>query len=168
MAVVLTRLIELVLENPDDIESWILLHSVFTVCLGALPRGGKKRQNNLVTTVNKKLNSYCRDTVANFKVDSPKRGKKKLDTTISSLINSKLEDGEVKGAIRIASGNESMAEPTKENVAKLKQKHPNSILSGADLPSATSDPLQIDEHAVLLAIKTFPAGSAGGPDKLRP
>ena len=44
----------------------------------------------------------------------------------------------------------------------------NSILSGADLPSATSDLLQIDELAVLLAIKTFPAGSAGGPDKLRP
>jgi len=61
------------------------------------------------------------------------------------------------------------AVPSAESFEILKHKHPQASLRAADLPCPSQDHcLSVDESAVRRAVLSFPAGSAGGPDGLRP
>jgi len=52
---------------------------------------------------------------------------------------------------------------------QLKQKHPQASLKAADLPSPSQTKcLSVDKSEVRRAVLSFPAGSPGGPDGLRP
>ena len=54
-------------------------------------------------------------------------------------------------------------------MARLQAKHPPATLSCSDLPSPDGcQPLEVEESEVRKAILSFPAGSAGGHDGLRP
>ena len=56
-----------------------------------------------------------------------------------------------------------------DNATKLREKHPVGNNAGRPLPPHPAvDPLQVSEDVVRDAIRSFPAGSAGGPDGFRP
>ena len=85
-------------------------------------------------------------------------------------VSAKLEEGDFKGAVRLASSEDSIAVPNSETLAALQEKHPlphpDSVfpqVSSQDLPM----PVQVAEDEVARAICSFPCGSAGGPDALR-
>ena len=75
---------------------------------------------------------------------------------------------EYHGYLQNNNNNNNQAPHTAETLASLKEKHP----SATQLPSKATDIqtpcLTVDQTAVHRAVMSFPAGSAGGPDGLRP
>jgi len=81
----------------------------------------------------------------------------------------KLEDGNLKAAIRILVSDKTYAAPSADGLAKLLLKHPPATVDADTLPVPQSDSgLSVAESDVRKAIMSFPAGSCAGPDGLRP
>ena len=89
--------------------------------------------------------------------------------TISQAVAAKLEDGNVRAAIRLLVSAEAPAAPSEESFSRLREKHPPASGKAAQLPAPQRDNcLMVEESEVRRAVLSFPAGSAGGPDYLRP
>ena len=90
---------------------------------------------------------------------------------LASRVSSKLEEGDFRGAVRIASSTDSFCSPDERSLNLLKEKHP-SLHPDASFPldQAPEDPLTVSRSptCVAKAISSFPTGSAGGPDGLYP
>src|SRR5277367_5398640 len=104
------------------------------------------------------------------KVKSTLRPSKGPEAKLAALISAKVEEGNLKGAIRLLCSEEKMTDSTPETVIKLLEKHPPAPVDRRLLPcpSLPQHPLQVTEADVTKAIKSFPPGSSGGPDGLRP
>jgi len=90
-------------------------------------------------------------------------------TTLSQAISAKLEDGNVRAAIRILMSEDSPAVPSAESLQALRQKHPPASSSLSNLLSVQSvQCMSVHEDEVRRAVPSFPPGSAGRPDGLRP
>ena len=96
----------------------------------------------------------------------------KLTTIMRGLahrVSSKIEAGDFKGAIRLASSEDVLADCDEETYSALQAKHsaphPNTYIPP---PPPTPDFLKLPAAVVMAAIRSFPNGSAGGPDKLKP
>ena len=80
----------------------------------------------------------------------------------------------MRGAIRLASSDDTIAPHDEKTLAALRLKHPprrNISGNGSLLISNENNihlPLNVVERDIVDAIKSFPAGSAGGIDGLRP
>ena len=91
---------------------------------------------------------------------------------LASRVSSKLEQGDFKGAVRLACSDATIADNSPATFEELQQKHPppphpaSSIIPLAEtmgLPLIT-----VSEKEIVRAITSFPNDSAGGPDGLRP
>ena len=133
-------------------------------------RGGHRR--SLASHTNQLIKEEADPT---FVQSAPNRrtGKFTRDPvdTLAGRVSAKLEEGDFKGAVRLASSEDSIAVPSSETLATLWEKyplpHPDSaipLVSTEDQPM----PVQVSEDEVARAICSFPCGSAGGPDALRP
>jgi hypothetical protein len=87
------------------------------------------------------------------------------------LISLKLEEGDFKGAIRLASSVDAIAPSNEATYAALLaiHPHPHPLSSLPPAPSPSDCPLlSIPPDMIGRTILSFPPGSAGGPDGLRP
>ena len=75
----------------------------------------------------------------------------------------------MRAAVRIISSDDSLASVSQETLAKLLDKHP-SASSDRTITQDTRCTIkyQTTKAEVLKAIRSFPAGSCGGPDGVRP
>ena len=89
---------------------------------------------------------------------------------LASRVADKLGEGDYKGAVHLACGSDSVAEHSPETLVMLKQKHPDSHPDCSIIPAPDAElcSIAIKEEDVRRAIVSFPNGSAGGPDGLRP
>ena len=88
-------------------------------------------------------------------------------------VSEKIEEGDVKGAIRLAASEETVAPYCRGTIDALIRKHPcrkSTLSTSRQLrpPDTSVTSLSLQESAIAAAIKTFPNGSAGGLDGLRP
>ena len=88
--------------------------------------------------------------------------------TLGKRVASKLEDGDFKGAIRLACSDDRLAPFNSTTLAALQEKHPVPHPDTVIPPTPNPIPVQVDPVSVARAIRSFPSGSAGGPDRLRP
>ena len=143
-----------------------------TVSLGSLhPTTCKtwRKRHNLSSTVKKRISSFSVGVTPAQSTDNSHNRRATSNNTLSQAIAAKLEDGNVRAAIRLLISDDTAAAPSVESLAKLKEKHPVSSLQATALPtSQQSRCLSVEESEVRRAVLTFPAGSAGGPDGLRP
>ena len=80
-----------------------------------------------------------------------------------------MEDGKISAAVRILWSDDRLSSLNSDIFEKLKAKHPAPTASNPALPDPDLiRPLQVSEDEVLKAVHSFPAGSAGGSDGLRP
>ena len=83
----------------------------------------------------------------------------------------KLEEGDFRGAVRLACSEDSIAASSETTFAALLLKHPPPH-PDSSIPPLPQDPvaptLSVSVDEVAKAIRSFPNGSAGGPDGLRP
>ena len=91
---------------------------------------------------------------------------------MATRVSAKLEEGDFRGAVRLACSEDSIAEANESTIAALRSKHPAPHPDSSMPPPPDSHKLEgalvVGEGAVAHAIRSFPNGSAGGPDGLRP
>ena len=93
---------------------------------------------------------------------------KDSEKKVARLASEKLEDGDIKGAIRILCSVDSVADFDKETHNKLVDLHPPVPTDRRELPLPdTGAPLCVDQNIVRAAISSFNNGSSVGPDGLR-
>ena len=117
------------------------------------------------------LNSKIKENLNCLQLTTPNQSKKKISSsTIDKVIECKVADGDIKGAIRILTSDSSFVQPNKEMLNELIDKHP---IPSRDMefPSEPDDSLPILEvtnEMVKYGIKSFKNGSAAGIDGIFP
>ena len=91
------------------------------------------------------------------------------DFALSAAVSCKMEDGNIKAALRLLCSDDKPADFSETVLSSMQEKHPSAALNRKSFPAPSSySPLQVSESIVLQAIRSFPAGSSGGPDGFRP
>ena len=161
----LSDLLEKVTSNLDDPLAWMDLLYFGPTILGKPPRTGKR--HNLSTAIKKRCISE-ESTEATIKVYKTKPNRDP-DASMAAAVSSKIEEGNLKAAIRIISSDEKIAAFSSDNLEALRQKHPTAPTNQEIFPDRnTFVACQASDEMIRKAIFSFPAGSSGGPDGLRP
>ena len=156
----------------NDEGTWRDLFQFSSKYLFAPIRGGRRR--NLTLTINSRL--HCETLSPPPPQVSIRRRQKKVKPcsadplmSLASRISAKLEEGDFKGAVRIACSDDSIADMDQATLTALQQKHPTPPADSVipDLPP-TNQSFSISEKEIALSIRSFPNSSAGGPDGLGP
>jgi hypothetical protein len=176
----LAQLLTVIVANPDNMQAWIDLFLFPSSCL-KVPggRGGRKHQKNLAGKINEVIRSFpVRPAAANHIQQCDNRvaaehktrnkSKRSEQERMAARVSELLEDGDVRGAVRLAASEETMAPYNQYTVDALISKHPRAIHHPQYTASDAVEPLQGQEADIAAAIKSFPAGSAAGLDGLRP
>ena len=160
-----------VLENcirRNDVSSWTRLLT-FSYGAFSLPDPSEKKKESLASMVKRNLTRTTEpSTLAGKLKQSPtKQAKSKL----RNAVERKMQDGDITGAVRILSSDDAVASPTADVFDVLKTIHPTANAEAVYPPEPSiSDPIleSVTPEEVLQAINSFPNGSAGGLDGLRP
>ena len=150
--------------TPSNFALWCLLLSSLSYFLEKPPRGGKRQRSSLSAIINKRI----RDSVIEKK---PKRDRKpqqksELDRWLRSFCT-KLDEGNVKAGIRMAVGDDTIADFTVDNYAALKLKHPQRETRSVPDPTDI-DCFSTSEFFVHKALMSFPNGSSAGLNGISP
>lgn len=151
----------------NSIASWSKLF-MFAYNAFSLPPLGKNgnKTGNLTAIIKRNLLHGAPDTPV---VDAPKRDKPGMK--LRKAVERKLNRGDVSGAVRILASDDAVAAPTAEIRDILVEKHPADD-PNADYPTPPTEhdpaPTAVTKEEVQRAITSFPHGSAGGVDGLRP
>jgi len=155
--------------SKNDHASWTRLLRFSSRCLRHPGRGG--RHWSLASCVNRQLNEEADPQVT---VRPRQRGRKAPKDDVAKLaerVSEKLEDGDFKGAVRLASSDSTLAPMNESTYQALLERHPSphpdSLIPPID-DEMSSHAITVDEGEVIQAIRSFKRGSAGGPDGLRP
>ena len=167
----LQKLIRDVLRCQTSPSAWSRLFGFPAACLAKPRRCGKS--HNLTTSIVKQIRQYELGAEPDPEpvIRRPAQRNKPARTqeeTIAAMASAKLEDGDVKGAVRLLCSDDTLAPTTAETFAKLGPLHPPAPADRRPAPTTDTPPLQVSTAAVRAAIQSFPAGSAAGPDGLRP
>jgi hypothetical protein len=162
----LSNLLRGVTDNLITLEPWSdLLHFGANI-LQKPDRTG--RRHNLASVIKKRTVGTCPMELQVVK-RMPYRKSRNDDGLLAAAVTAKVEDGNIKAAIRLLCSEEKPAKDTAATFLKLMERHPAPPVErcpAADPISTTA--LQVTEALVLKAIRSFPAGSSGGPDGIRP
>ena len=135
-----------------------------------MPTSSKERvhRRSLTSQVNELVKIKADPVVAPIRPLSKPRSQN-LDA-LAARVATKLEEGDFKGAVHLACSEDSIADLSNETMAALKSKHPAAHLNTKipTPPDASNVPVPIAEEEVTRAVRSFPNGSSGGPDGLRP
>ena len=155
--------------HPELASNWLAVLNWGGSILCAPKRGGKR--NNLSSCIKKRVSSYSANSAAQKPVvgSLPNRKAGSATVQLAQAVTAKLEEGNLKAAIRLLVSDDTPALPSPDGLAKLKEKHPPASLTVSSLPTPESDGfLSVAEADIKRAVMSFPAGSSGGPDGLRP
>ena len=164
----LTSLLEAVVAQPNIISNWTALFSWANTVLQIPKRAGKRHR--LSATIRNRISGFSTtfQSVSSTQFNTLRR-QASASALLSQAITAKLEDGNIKAAIRLLNSEEDPAVPSERAAAQLREKHPPASRSTAGLPPPSQfSSVSVTETDVRRAVMTFPAGSAGGPDGLRP
>ena len=153
--------------SRNDHASWDRLLRFSSRCLMHPGRGG--RRWSLATAVNTQLRDES-DPPSTTRPSRPKRKETDLDKLLAGRVSEKLEEGDFKGAVRLASSDDTLAPMSETTFQALLERHPSphpdSEISPIDEEVSTI--MTVSEEEVGRGISSFRKGSAGGPDGLRP
>jgi hypothetical protein len=159
----------MIIRNYKDLKAWSLL---LNFCNTILAKPSKSGQNDsLASIIKTRINNYI--TFFDVKEDNSVR-KNKIrseysEEQLSRVITSKIEDGNIRAALRILLSDDKPAENNNETFSKLLERHPSVNSNRATVTDATPEnALQVTESDVFKAINSFPNGSSGSLDGLRP
>ena len=154
-------------KHPDEVSNWLKLMSIPAHCLKATDRGGKKHRTNLTSSVNSAIRSFS--GTADIPEQPKKWAKSKKETeSLRKRVQEKINDSKILGAIGIASPNYTMPEITPETVNEMEEKHPRHKFAYAVQGNKEQECITTVGSTVHSCINSFPNGSAGELDKLRP
>ena len=91
-----------------------------------------------------------------------------LEARLARQVESKVSDGDIRGAVRLLAHSEGIVPFSHDTLEALNLNHPAAVTPLAPPTTPTSVHLTVDVSEVTKAIFSFPPGSGGGPDGLRP
>ena len=163
----LASILDGIVKGNDD-GSWDRLFRFCSCCLRVPKRGGHRR--SLAGEVNQLISE---ETDPPSPTRPGKQGSRPAHYPLNSLaarVSCKLEEGDFRGAVRLICSEDSIAELDEVTLAALRSKHPpphpNSCIP--PVPEEFAPAIQVSEEEIAHAISSFPNGSSGGPDGLRP
>lgn len=161
----LTATLNCITNKPTDLKAWSRLFNFGNTMLLAPPRGGKK--HNLTSLLKGRLATD--DYAASARPTTKRRPTKSDLAAVAATVTAKIDDGNIKAALRILSSDDKPADCSETTINALKARHPPADVDRQPSPLPGDYPtLQVTETLVTSVIKSFPAGSAGGPDGVRP
>ena len=132
-------------------------------CIRSSTRGGKRRRNKQ-TVINERLESFM-----NGILNPVPKPKKKYQPNLKNRVTTKMNAGDIGGAVREVTSKETILPPSEEITAKLREKHPpsnpNSIFP--QVQNAMEN-IIVNKDDIQKAIRSFGKGVSGGPDGLLP
>ena len=138
----------------------------FRLQLSTHPYFHRRQKKSLSTIIKENL------TTRREPIPSLMRQSKSLDPeeNAAKLATKKLDDGNMKGAIRILCCDDKIAPFDDHTFLKLVEKHPKAASTPdvQNVPQATVNHHQTSSSEVLKTISSFPPGLAAGLDGLRP
>ena len=147
-------------------KAWLDLFSWGRSILVPPRRTGKR--HNLSSVIKSRISGFAPEHHPLPTVDRSRRPVSS-SALLFQIITSMLEDGNIKAAVRILNSDEKPSTPSEQTWSKLKEKHPAASKPLDGLPCTTQfASISVSELDVCRAALSFPAGSAGGPDGLRP
>ena len=173
MAEQLAQTIDAILKSPEVHEKWAALFA-FPECCLAQPSEGGKRCRNLTTAVVRQTQRFKEEGVAVLEQGTAtERGQRKRaplspDAVAAKRAAAKLDEGNVKGAICLLCSTDTIAEASTATLQQLLPKHPPAPADKRAPASIPWEPLLASVDHLSAAIRSFPPGSSGGPDGLRP
>ena len=90
------------------------------------------------------------------------------DASLAAAVTSKMEEGNMRAAVRLLCSDERPAEFSDASLKALQAKHPLQATDKREFPSLESHSLSFDKSNVIDAIRSFFNGSGGGPDGFKP
>ena len=163
----LTQLLDEVLDSPGDEGRWLNLLNFGGDILSKPSRGGKR--HSLSAQIKKRCSNQTVETEGRNGHRMEGQRKSCPDANLAAAVTSKIESGNLKAAIRLLCSDETVAPFNLQTTAHLRAKHPTSTLGMEPLPDPEDFPsLTVTHKEVTAAIRSFPSGSAGGSDGLRP
>lgn len=162
----LTKLLKEVVESGEE-DSWRKL-LLFTYATLAVPEKADKVKNLTTWVKNRTAEWDSNFFIPQLRPPRPSATKSTNDAT-AKKVEAKLADGDIRGAIRLACSDDTIAPNDDITLSALLTKHPPHP-QPTNFPSPPEDLLVMPvlEDEVLKAISTFPPGSAGGLDGMRP
>ena len=121
----LTSLLTKVTDNPGEVELWSDLLSFGSRVLYKPTRGG--RRHNLANAIKARCES---NPVPAAHVNRSTRKHRDPDASLAAAVASKIEEGNLKAAIRLLSSDEKVAPCNQDTVTRLRAKHPVAPVTG--------------------------------------
>ena len=97
------------------------------ICLKAPPRAGQQKKTSFATLVNRQIGNFCQNEDLTSLLGAHierKFSKKKKGSTRPNLIFSKIDEGNIRGAVRIVSSADEIESPNIRSLQVLKTKYP--------------------------------------------
>ena len=149
----LAALLRKVVSNPDSTPKWLDLFNWGHAVLHTPKRGGKRR--NLATAIKHRIASYSVGQPDSDSANPTHNARRQLSSTstISQAVSAKLEDRNVRAAIRLLKSEDSPAAPSPQSLSTLREKHPPSSSVFTHLPAPQPQQcLSVDEAASTLSL----------------
>ena len=159
--------------TANDPLTWKRLLHFSSRCLKS-PRHGGKRWSlvaAVIRQIREESNAPCLESlIAPFGCHQRRGRKDDPMEVLTSRVASKLEEGDYKVAVRLTCADDTIAEHSPAILESLRLKHPEPHPHRSIFPAPDAElfSLTFTVEDVKKAIMSFPAGSAGGPDGLRP
>ena len=158
--------------DSNSTTDWQKLFRFSSICFRKPKRGGRRRPS-LTSSVLSNVNNYLSEPLQPLEPsDRGARRTSEGEDARAKLAGKKISNGDIKGAIRVLSSNDSILPFDEDTLSILKAKHPSRHPDSKmpDCPTAENrtNALQLTEEQVRKAIMSFPGGSAGGSDLLLP
>src|SRR5664279_3407903 len=97
-----------VVVDPDSVDKWVDLLSFTFACFGVPgQRGGRRRLNCLASKVNAAVAIFPASS-APVQQQKPPQRRQSSDVNLAARVSSKLEDGDIQGAIRLAASDDTV------------------------------------------------------------
>ena len=169
----LASLLREVVSHSETLANWISVFNWPAFILQPPKRGG--RRHNLTTTIRSRISTFSGSApqvpMKQAKAKTAPTGSQASmnSTLLSQAVTAKLEDGNIRAAIRILNSEDTPEPPSLASLSQLQEKHPTASGMDPSLPPPSQfSCLSVDENEVRKAALSFPAGSSAGPDGLRP
>lgn len=171
----ITQILRRIVSAPNDKSAWKELLHFGPIILAKPKRGGVNR--NLSNVINKRIAAWDGGVSEADLVGLQQTVNRAPKTTskcsrLAAAVTSKLEAGNFKAAIRIVCSDDVPAPDTQATLKALEAKHPgpapNRRTPCDPRGNSRFQPVQVSNADVLRALRSFPAGSSGGPDGLTP
>ena len=165
----LTRLIWDVLQESTAM-SWQRLLAFPLITLSSNKPG---QTESLTTSLKRKIEDYLSNKglpllLPREELLRTSHKAQQQDTLLKRTVNAKLAEYNIRGAIQVLSSSSSVSMPDADSLAIMRSKHPAAPEDQAFPPPPSRQVYSFGPLDIQEALKSFPNGSGGGPDGLRP